>query len=446
MSAPNLAPRRRLRATGIGISAKAGFNHLSIPRRLTLLVLALARPLNLVIVGVIWTLLRGANEVQRTSLLYTARSIAADVDAELGKYLALAESLASSRELLSDNLEAFELEARREFPARGDALVVVADVNGRQLLNTSAQPGQPLPQRNPIAIETQQRALATHSIVISGIMRNPITHNWIANIEVPIFNDGQPFRELAVIMRQEGFLRLLSAHDKPTNWLVGIIDGNGRFIARLPKGPTEVGQLASEGWRATKVRTGVFEYTSLEGDAIINANAHPSVRGWMVGVAVKKAELSALAWNTVRWAAMLGAGLSAASLLLASAIARQITRPIDQLRQSFADFSREPGIPIAMGPPEIMELQDTLYRATVERANSRLTLVTAHSRLEHEMELRVKAQAALAQSQRMEAIGQLSGGMAHDFNNVLAAISGNLDVIMLCVVATRRFSLPHREQ
>jgi hypothetical protein len=162
-------------------------------------------------------------------------------------------------------------------------------------------------------------------------------------------------------MRQEEFLRIFSAQDLPTNWLVGIIDGEGRFIARHPKGSTEVGQFASQAWRATKDRTGVFAYTSLEGDAIINANAHPSIGSWTVGVAVKKAELRGLAWNAVRWSAMLGAGLSAASLLLAGAIARQITRPIDQLRQSFADVSGEPNKPIAIGPPEIMQLQDTLY-------------------------------------------------------------------------------------
>lgn len=67
-----------------------------------------------------------------------------------------------------------------------------------------------------------------------------------------------------------------------------------------------------------------------------------------------------------------------------------------------------------------LEESERAHLIELERSNAELRAEAAERR---------RTEARLVQAQKMEAIGNLTGGMAHDFNNILGIVIGNLDVL-----------------
>jgi two-component sensor histidine kinase len=361
-------------------------NGWSIRHRLMLLALGVALPLMLLTVGIVWQLAANERETRREAILFSSRTLMNAVDGILNKQVAVAQMLATSPALQSDDLAAFRQEAERASPGLSGGWLVLSDQDGQQLINLVRPAGEPLPRRPPAAIALQRRAIETGQVQFSNVFNGAVPKSFIVTVEVPVQRSGKPPLGITVDMEPRIFLPLFEQWNLPEGWLAGLIDRNGNFIARSRSHEDTVGRPASEGFRkaARSSSQGWNEMISLEGGAIANGHVTSPLSGWVMGLAAEKTLFEAPIHNTIMIAGLAGGATTLLSLMLAIWAARRITGPIEQVEQGTHALVLRKAITFSnTGVPEVDRTLDAVATTArvLERHDKERDEREAHVRL-----------------------------------------------------------------
>ena len=343
-----------------------------------------------------------------------ARAVMTAVDAELRGSITTLLAIAASPALQSDDLAGFRVEAVRALASQPAWVDLTLSGPSNDMIVDAAQSGEPpgAPMLDPASAALVVR---TRRLVIGNVDQfGPSLPPGIP-IRVPVLRDGRMRYVLSAIVRPDSFQDLIRAQRLPADWISGIVDANGNFVARVP--PQPAGQPASVPFRAAvlRAREGWYRGPTIEGRDTFTAHERSDFSHWSIGLAIPAPLVLAGARRT-SW--LIGIGM-ATSIVIALAIAlllgRRIAGPVAEL----ASVARSIGSAEAKPPSAESVVQEVRDVA--------LALGEAHRAVRERERLIEREKDALQNADRAK--DEFIAALSHELRNPLAALTAAAHIL-----------------
>jgi PAS domain S-box-containing protein len=373
---------------------------------LIVLVVAALLPL-LIFAGVMIVLFdRQQRASVETRMIDTARALSLAVDREVTGWTGTLEGLGASKQLDSGHLRAFYEEAQRVLKAReGWNNILLADSEGRQLLNLRRPLGAPLPSVRDL--EQFQQTIRTARPAFSNLYVGRVSHEHLLGVTVPVVRDGKARYVLASSASPNSLLQILVQQDVRPDWIGTIVDGKGIVVATT-RGATElVGKPAMLplGTSSGLPNEGSWRSVTQEGIQVQVASRRSELTGWSVRLAIPVSVLEAPLRRSLLATVAGGALLFIGAVVLAFLFGRRIAKPIAELSASAEALGRGELPKITSSPIiEVSEAAHEIQDAAVRRREVEAQLQKVNEELHRSLQsLRALYSVASSLNQSLQA-------------------------------------------